>query len=155
MTEIEEFRSTIWMLLLQIKDNMEKILQPFAQQQGMTVLQLRILIELKDQETFTISELAKRMSMAVGNVSSLCKKLEKFGILMRTRDMKDERIVHITLSQHGKELTDGIDRWMREKCLSAIVALPQEDYDNIVVGLKTLSQLFYNIVKNLDNTNFK
>ena len=142
MIELEEFRSTIWMLLLQIKDNMEKILQPFGQQHGMTVLQLRILIELKDQESFTISELAKRMSMAVGNVSSLCKKVE--------REALDERIVHITLSQQGKKLIDELDSWMREKCQATILALPRNDFNHIVIGLKTLAQLFENVVENMN-----
>ncbi len=150
MIELEEFRSTIWMLLLQIKDNMEKILQPFGQQHGMTVLQLRILIELKDQESFTISELAKRMSMAVGNVSSLCKKVEREGLLIRARDALDERIVHITLSQQGKKLIDELDSWMREKCQATILALPRNDFNHIVIGLKTLAQLFENVVENMN-----
>ena len=147
MIGIEEFKNTIWMLLLQTKDHMKEMIQPFEQQCQMTLLQLRLIIELSNQESYTIGEMSRRLHVAAGNVSALCKKLEREKRIERIRDRQDERVVHISLTPEGKELIQKLDFWMGRKCIPILENTPREDFDKIIIGLEKLNEIFKKIVK--------
>ena len=100
--EIVEFKNTTWDILRSISDNMDKLFRPVGERYGLTMMQVRILLEVGGR-TRTVGSLGKSISVAGGNISAMCKKLEKEGFVLRSRDRADERIVNVSLSEKGKE----------------------------------------------------
>lgn len=88
--------------LRRLGGHMERKLQPFCTQQGVTPLQLSILMALHFEGPQTVTALARRNCMAGGNNSALCKKLEKDGLVVRERIPEDERQVQVSLSSQGQ-----------------------------------------------------
>ena len=74
--EIVEFKNTTWDILRSISDNMDKLFRPVGERYGLTMMQVRILLEVGGR-TRTVGSLGKSISVAGGNISAMCKKLEK------------------------------------------------------------------------------
>ncbi|MFQ9801949.1 MAG: MarR family winged helix-turn-helix transcriptional regulator [Clostridia bacterium] len=87
--EIVEFKNTTWDILRSISENMDKLFRPVGEHYGLTMMQVRILLEIGNR-TRTVGSLGKSISVAGGNISAMCKKLEKEGFVMRSRDSADE-----------------------------------------------------------------
>lgn len=88
-----------------MKEQTDKALQPFCDRYGLTPVQLQILMTLAREGPMTVSTLARRVCMADGNSSALCKRLAAAGFVSRQRDEADERQVVISLSSEGCRLT--------------------------------------------------
>lgn len=63
-----------------------------------------ILFALFEQDGRTIKELAARSQLACSTLTGLLKRMEKAGLLVRTRDSEDARLVRVNLTQIGREL---------------------------------------------------
>lgn len=62
------------------------------------------LAEMLDINNLTMSELAKAMSIHQSTASNLIEKLEIKGYVVRIRSLEDRRVVHLTLTDHGREI---------------------------------------------------
>ncbi|HEY3993173.1 MAG TPA: MarR family transcriptional regulator [Ktedonobacteraceae bacterium] len=62
----------------------------------------------------SIGELAEALGVTGSSVTTACKRLEKAGLLKRTRqaDGQDERVVLVTLTSQGREQ---IEAWQQER----------------------------------------
>lgn len=88
----------------QLRERCENMLQPFCSANGITPLQLSVLVNLYHTGPQTVSSLARHNCMAGANNSALCKKLAGAGLLERNRDPRDERQVLVSLAPRGKAL---------------------------------------------------
>jgi DNA-binding MarR family transcriptional regulator len=48
-----------------------------------------------------IGELAQGLGITTGSATVACKRLEKAGLVTRTRQAEDERVVHVSLTEQG------------------------------------------------------
>ena len=90
--------------LRRVGGKVEQSLHPFCSSKGITPLQLFILLSLHFEGPQTVTGLAKSTCIAGTNNSSLCKKMEKDGLVQRVRDAADERQVQVSLTQKGEAL---------------------------------------------------
>lgn len=69
---------------------------------------------LNKQGELSISELAEVLGVTGSSVTTACKRLEKSGLLKRTRqaDGQDERVVLVTLTSEGRAQ---IEAWQQER----------------------------------------
>ncbi len=69
---------------------------------------------LNKQGELSIGELAEALGVTGSSVTTACKRLEKSGMLKRTRqaDGQDERVVLVTLTTQGSEQ---IEAWQQER----------------------------------------
>lgn len=69
---------------------------------------------LNKQGELSIGELAEALGVTGSSVTTACKRLEKAGLLKRTRqaDGQDERVVLVTLTTQGSEQ---IEAWQQER----------------------------------------
>lgn len=79
-------------------------LEPVTRDQGLTMTQLRFLCEIKIRQPITVGMLSSIVGENKGNCSSMCKKLENAGYLIRRRCPQDERRVELQLTVQGEEL---------------------------------------------------
>ncbi|QRN86205.1 winged helix-turn-helix transcriptional regulator [Clostridia bacterium] len=119
---------------------------PVCSELGLTVLQLKIVMELYQNGTHTIGSLANSMLMATTNMSTMCKKMEKAGLVERTRDQMDERVVVVKLTAKGSRIGKEIENNILRKI--DCIAQGEDDlfYDDIVKGFDKFTMLIERII---------
>ena len=81
---------------------------PLLEPLGLTYTSYITLLSLCEKDNVTVKELGERLFLDSGTLTPLLKKMEKQGLISRTRSEKDERTVFIRLTDEG--------RTMKEKC---------------------------------------
>ena len=135
--EPAEFKNQVWALMRDITDRMNGVFHPIIDRYGLTIMQMRVLFEIRREDGCTVSGLSRRVCAAGTNVSALCKRLEREGLLERSRDRRDERVVHITLTGEGRRTVDEVDALVTR----AFPLLNEEDAEVILDGMQRLSLL--------------
>lgn len=97
-----EFNNTIFSMIREISHKIDLLLQDTANKLDLTPLQLKIIIALYSAEKdVSIGNLGKTIGVTGGNISNICKKLEKKGFVNRIRSEEDERVVNVRLTETG------------------------------------------------------
>jgi DNA-binding MarR family transcriptional regulator len=111
---------------------------------------LDILINLYRFDGISQQELARKLLVGRSNMSMLLPQLEKRGLIERKADAKDKRVLRLSLTQTGRELTEDamaiqtgmIDRILSQtpadRCLQ--VAEAMEDLIHILQTMETDSE---------------
>ena len=86
---------------------MTKLYKPLLDRIGLTYPQYLVMLVLWERDGLTVSELGERLFLDSGTLTPLLKRLEAAGLLVRLRDVQDERRVRITLTGQGRALRDG------------------------------------------------
>jgi DNA-binding MarR family transcriptional regulator len=97
-----------------------KLYKPFLDQIGLTYTQYIALMVLWEHAPMNVKALGERLYLDSGTLTPLLKKLEKDGIVVRSRSARDERELVVTLTEKGvglREYALDIPRKMGE-CLS-------------------------------------
>lgn len=123
------------------KEQTERLTQPFCLENGITPLQLRVLLTLSVEGPQTVSELARNSHTAGANISAQAKRLAAQGYLLRRRMPRDERVVHLSLSPKGKELVRSFSDQCNETYKELATQLSAEDREIILAGLSRLESL--------------
>lgn len=127
--------------LLHAKERAEQTMHPFCADAGITPTQLRVMMALHFEGPQTTGTLARQSCMAMGNLSTLCKKLEAGGMVHRRRDPQDERLVRVSLTEQGEEIILAFLRQCEGHLASWSRRVPPEDMQAIEAGLERLVQL--------------
>ena len=97
-----EFNNTIFSMIREISHKIDLLLQDTANSLDLTPLQLKIIIALYSaDEDVSIGNLGRAIGVTGGNISNICKKLEKKGFVDRIRSEEDERVVNVKLTETG------------------------------------------------------
>ena len=97
-----EFNNTIFSMIREISHKIDLLLQDTANSLDLTPLQLKIIIALYSaDEDVSIGNLGRAIGVTGGNISNICKKLEKKGFVDRIRSEEDERVVNVRLTETG------------------------------------------------------
>ncbi|WP_312131854.1 MarR family winged helix-turn-helix transcriptional regulator [Diaphorobacter nitroreducens] len=86
---------------------MTKLYKPLLDTLGLTYPQYLVMLALWERDGLTVSELGERLFLDSGTLTPLLKRLEAAGLVVRLRDVQDERRVRITLTGQGRALRDG------------------------------------------------
>ena len=79
---------------------------PYLKKLGITYTQYIVFMVLWEQDGIPVSEICRKLHLDNGTVSPLLKKLEKEGLLEKSRSPEDERVVRITLTEAGRALQE-------------------------------------------------
>ena len=101
----------------------DALLAPISDKYGLTIMKVKTLFELGKNDDLTIGDIGVLVGMAGGNISNLCKALEKEGYVSRKRSEKDERIVTVRLTEKGKKIIDNIVEEISEKSNKSLSAI--------------------------------
>ncbi|ACZ20582.1 transcriptional regulator, MarR family [Sanguibacter keddieii DSM 10542] len=85
---------------------------------GVTYPQYLVLLVLWETDGATVSHLGSRLALESGTLSPLLRRMEDAGLVSRTRSGDDERVVHVRLTEAGRDLRErahGVpqDLWQR------------------------------------------
>lgn len=143
--DISEFRNAIFDYTRKINEYMNNIFSCICEEHGLTMLQAVILMELYKYESVTIGNLAENTCIAGTNISGMCKKLEKIGLVKRVRDQQDERVVKVFLTQEGNDIAQNIDSFFNDKILQNVDDEMEETFEDIINGVQKLCDLMQKI----------
>jgi len=139
--DIGHFQLDLFQNFIKLKNNMDQLILPITQKYQLTPFGVVILYLINKNKDITIGNIQKRLHVNQGNLSSICKKLEMQGYLLRNRSKKDERVVTLSLTQNGQEILDSI---CKEICNLKFLLeeIPKERLHSAQQGLRDLVDLF-------------
>lgn len=79
-----------------------RVYKPLLDKLGLTYVQYLVMVALADRDEQTVSELGDQMFLESNTLTPLLKRLEAAGLVTRTRDLKDERLVRVRLTDKGR-----------------------------------------------------
>lgn len=79
---------------------------PYLKPLGLTYTQYLVMMVLWEKEAITVSELCRSLRLDNGTVTPLLKKMEKAGLVTRSRSKTDERVVTVSLTEAGWDLEE-------------------------------------------------
>jgi DNA-binding MarR family transcriptional regulator len=85
---------------------MTRVYRPLLERLGLTYPQYIVMLLLWEEDGPAVKGLGDRLGLDSGTLTPLLKRLEGQGLVRRTRDPVDERIVRIHLSPEGKALRE-------------------------------------------------
>ena len=140
-----EFNNSIFSMIREISHKIDILLQDTATELGITTLQLKMLITLYSTgKEVSIGNLGKAIGVTGGNISNICKKLEKQGFVERIRSVDDERVVNVILTDSGKTAAEKVGVYFDH----IRTDIPK---DNINVNLQTIVDELEALDELLDN----
>ena len=80
--------------------------RPLLSEHGLTYPQYLVLLALWEKDAQPVNGCAKRLFLETNTVTPLLQRMEKEGVLLRTRGKKDARQMIVSLTSKGKELQD-------------------------------------------------
>lgn len=83
-----------------------RIYKPLLDRFGITYSQYLLLVALSARDDQTVSELGEQLFLESNTLTPLIKRLEAAGLVSRRRDMRDERVVRVSLSDQGRHIVD-------------------------------------------------
>jgi DNA-binding MarR family transcriptional regulator len=78
--------------------------RPVLADLGLTYPQYLVMLVLWEAEPTTVGDLGVRLHLDSGTLSPLLKRMERAGLVSRTRSVEDERSVRISLTAAGRDL---------------------------------------------------
>jgi len=79
---------------------------PLLSEHGLTYPQYLVLLVLWEEDNQPVNDIAKRLHLETNTVTPLLQRMEKSGILTRTKGTKDARQMIVTLTKKGRGLQD-------------------------------------------------
>lgn len=78
--------------------------KPLLAPLGLTYPQYVVMMALWEEDDLSVKALGEKVGLDSGTLSPLLKRLEQIQYVSRRRDAADERVVFITLTEHGRAL---------------------------------------------------
>ncbi len=139
--ELDNFKNLIWDYTRKIAEGSNCAFSPLGEKHGLTMMQVRILMGLKEYDYHTVGSLSDCIGVAGANISAMCKKLEAVGLIERIRNQEDERVVKIVLTKQGQGIVLDINNTLNERISKCFENETEETLQTIITGLQLLNNL--------------
>ncbi len=104
-----------------------------------TMPQLHMLGYLKRQGESRMTDIAKYMTVSTAAITGIADRLVRDGYIVRSKDIKDRRIVRVNLTPKGSKLVEKIEGSRRRIIMNMFGKVTQKerkDYLNILLHIK-------------------
>lgn len=114
--------------------------KPFLDEIDLTYTQYITMMVLWEHKEISVKELGEYLYLDSGTLTPVLKKLEQKGYVSRARDVQDERVLNVTITEEGEALKEQAVEIPAK--IGGCVCLPPED------ALK-LYEILHKILKNI------
>lgn len=143
------FENEIWDFLRTITEGMANAFRPIVEEHGLTLMQTRILVEIKEGGLHTVGSLGGIVGLSSGNASSMCKKLEMAGFIKRIRTPEDERYVKLAITEFGEETIERIEDALEHKYGAFLESKGENEFKTFIACMKKVSSF----IREMSNIN--
>ena len=116
-----------------------KLYKPFLDKFNLTYTQYVAMLVLWEDEKSTVKDIGKRLHLDSGTLTPLLKKIESMGLVKRYRDVNDDRVVIVELTEQGRLLKDKVTDVPRE--MACKINMSKEDLIELKRKLDNLLKL--------------
>ncbi len=88
-----------------------------------------------------VAQIAREIHVTPSTLVGILDRLEVKGLIARTRDREDRRLVQVMLSDKGREFLTRAPSPLQATLADALFALPQEEQTIIAASLETIVQM--------------
>jgi MarR family 2-MHQ and catechol resistance regulon transcriptional repressor len=96
----------LWLLLRRVGDALAVCQDAVYRKHGLTTEQFSVLASIKSRGPLKVSGLATLLERSPNTMTMLADRMVKAGLVKRTRDKKDRRVVFISLTDKGREVVE-------------------------------------------------
>jgi DNA-binding MarR family transcriptional regulator len=107
----------------------------------LTTAQVELLRLVDSHSGVTVATAASELHLAANTVSTLVGQLSRMGLLDRSYDTSDRRVVHLDLTEASKVRMSGWRRRRLTAVTRAVNALEPEERDRIAAAISALERL--------------
>lgn len=104
---------------------------------GLTYPQYLVMVLLWQEGSSSVSGIGQRLSLDSSTLSPLLKRLQAMGLVTRTRDVRDERLMIIGLTERGQAIQDEAAHVTLEVCEAT--GMPLSQHAELVETLRELT----------------
>lgn len=112
-----------------------------SSQHNITGPQLACLLAINENGPLTSANLARKVYLSPSTVVGIIDRLEEKSLVVRNRDSKDRRQVHISTTTTGQQLVEAAPSLLQDTLSSALVELPEIEQVSITLSLEKLVDL--------------
>ena len=102
--------------------------------------QLRLLRQLDDVDPVMVGELADYLGVTASTMSLNLKRLEAAGLITRSRDPADRRVMNVLLTPDGRMIRDSAPPFDPDRVDALLMTMRPEDRDRALEGLGLLAE---------------
>ncbi|OOM74599.1 organic hydroperoxide resistance transcriptional regulator [Clostridium puniceum] len=113
-----------------------KLYKPFLDKFNLTYTQYVAMLVLWEDEKSTVKDIGKRLHLDSGTLTPLLKKIESMGLIKRYRDVNDDRVVIVELTEEGRNLKEKVLDVPRE--MACKINIPREELIQLKMRLDSL-----------------
>ena len=99
--------------------------------QGVSMTHLHVMWRLEESGELPMSRLAEVLDVSVSNATGLIDRMEERGLIERTRDTDDRRVVLVRLTSTGLDLLDEIQIMKRDLMNAILLQLDDRQLDRL------------------------
>ncbi len=108
-----------------------RLLRP-GRDSGMTPQQYWLLRQLRRDGSLSLGELSLSLGITTGSATVACKRLERAGLVTRERQLEDERIVQVALTEQGRAQIDDLRQKKRVALAQWLDVLDQHEQEELL-----------------------
>lgn len=83
-----------------------KAYKPYLDEMGITYPQYLVLMVLWENDNITVNQITEKLLLNTNTISPLLKRMEKSGLINRSRSKEDERSVIVHLTPKGQKIKE-------------------------------------------------
>ena len=107
-----------------------------ADEHDITAPQLVCLMEIVENETTTIKELAQRIHLSPSTVVGILDRLEEKKLVQRLRDTRDRRVVNVMATDRGRAVAKNAPSPLQDGLAYSLKRIPEIEQATIALSLE-------------------
>ncbi|CAM3192058.1 helix-turn-helix domain-containing protein [Filibacter tadaridae] len=116
-----------------------KSLQKQAEEHGVTIPQVRVIAEVFAHKTVSVKLLSQNLKMTQSTVSDIVERLVTKGFLEKTPNIRDKRLVDISLSERLDEnIDESIAQIQNQSLIGVLDRLDAKEQEIVEQGMQVL-----------------
>lgn len=100
--------------------------------------QLHILVTLHEQGSMAVSGMAQLFGTSLPSASSIVDRMEERGLVSRSRDAVDRRVVSVEITDRGRQVAEEFVGLKRDQAQRILNAMTDDELTQVVEGLDAL-----------------
>lgn len=106
MTDLLKLESQVCFPVYALSREITNLYRPMLAELDITYPQYLVLLILWELKEQTVNQIGRKLQLDNGTLTPLLKRLEQKGLLTRTRNKADERVVNISLTTQGESIKE-------------------------------------------------
>jgi DNA-binding MarR family transcriptional regulator len=139
--EMERYTQELWDTIMRIIHSFRAGMSAW-EEIGLTFPQSMLLLELRRGGRLSMGELSQRLQITQGVVTRMVDLILEKGLVERSRDEADRRVVQVELSRKGAGIARQIEEYNQRRMAEVLAAVPEKERYYLLEFLKGLQKQF-------------